>query len=162
MPLVGFIGEKVLPVGTISLPLTSSSAPMEKTVMTDFLVVDRPSTYNAIVGRPTLNKLMAVTFTYQLKMKFPTEHGTGIVRRNQRETRQCYNLSLKEPRARETLPVSFKVRDERTMQRGEPDEELVEVAIDGPDRVVKIGSQLPKESKIKLSKFLKKNLDVFA
>jgi hypothetical protein len=161
-PLVGFTGEKVLPVGTISLPLTAGSAPREKTVMTDFLVVDRPSAYNAIVGRPTLNKLMAVTSTYHLKMKFPTEHGTGIVKGNQREARQCYNLSLKEPRAKEALPVSFEVRDERTVQRGEPDEELVEVAIDGPDRVVKIGSQLPEESKAKLSEFLRNNLDVFA
>jgi hypothetical protein len=40
------MGEKVLPVGTISLPLTAGSAPREKTVMTDFLVVDRPSAYN--------------------------------------------------------------------------------------------------------------------
>jgi hypothetical protein len=81
-PLVGFTGEKVLPVGTISLPLTAGSAPREKTVMTDFLVVDRPSAYNAIVGRPTLNKLMAITSTYHLKMKFPTDHGVGVVRGN--------------------------------------------------------------------------------
>jgi hypothetical protein len=161
-PLVGFTGEKVLPVGTISLPLTAGSAPREKTVMTDFLVVDRPSAYNAIVGRPTLNKLMAVTSTYHLKMKFPTDHGTGMVKGNQREARQCYNLTLKEPRARETLPVYFEVRDEGAVQRGEPNEDLVEVAVDGPDRVVKIGSQLPEESKATLSEFLKKNLDVFA
>jgi hypothetical protein len=86
-PLVGFTGEKVLQVGTISLPLTAGSAPREKTVMTNFLVVDRSSAYNAIVGRPTLNKLMAVTSTYHLKMKFPTKHGTGIVKGNQRQAR---------------------------------------------------------------------------
>jgi hypothetical protein len=130
--LVGFTGEKVLLVGTISLLLTAGSAPREKTVMADFLVVDRPSAYNAIVGRPTLNKLMAVMSTYHLKMKFPIDHGTGMVKGNQREARQCYNLTLKEPRARETLPVYFKVRDEGAVQRAEPNEDLVEVAIDGP------------------------------
>jgi hypothetical protein len=48
------------------------------------------------------------------------------------------------------------------MQRAEPNEDLVEVAIDGPDRVVRIGSQLSEGLKTELSEFLKKNLDVFA
>jgi ribonuclease HI len=161
-PLVGFTGEKVLPVGTISLPLTAGTAPKEKTVMTDFLVVDRPSAYNAIIGRPTLNKLMAVTSTYHLKMKFPTSHGVGVVRGDQKEARQCYNLTLKEPQARETLPVYYGIREEGTIQRAEPNEDLVEVAIGGPDRTVKIGSQLPEGLKTDLSEFLKKNADVFA
>jgi hypothetical protein len=161
-PLVGFTGEKVLPVGTISLPLTAGSAPREKIVMTDFLVVDRPSAYNAIVGRPTLNKLMAVTSTYHLKMKFPTDHRVGVVRGNQKEARQCYNLTLKEPRARETLSVHYGIKDEGVMQRAELNEDLVEVAIDVPDRIVKIGSQLSEELKTELSEFLKKNVDVFA
>jgi hypothetical protein len=161
-PLVGFTGEKVLPVGTISLPLTAGSAPRKKTVMTDFLVVDRPSAYNAIVGRPTLNKLMAVTSTYHLKMKFPTDRGVGVVRGDQKEARQCYNLTLKEPRTRETLPVYYGVKEEGILQRAEPNEDLIEIAVDGPDRVLKIGSQLPEELKATLSEFLKKNLDVFA
>lgn len=139
-PLVGFTGEKFLPIGTISLLLTAGLAPREKTIMADFLVVYRLSAYNAIVGRSTLNKLMAMTSTYHLRMKFPTDHGIGVVKGNQRVARQCYNLTLKEPRAREALVVCFEVRDENTVQRGEPNEDLVEVAIDGPDHVVWIGS----------------------
>lgn len=45
--------------------------------MADFLVIDRPSAYNAIIGRPTLNKLRAMTSTYHLKMKFLTNNGVG-------------------------------------------------------------------------------------
>jgi hypothetical protein len=54
------------------------------------------------------------------------------------------------------------VRDEGAVQRAEPNEDLIKVAVDDPDRVVKIGSQLLEESKAMLSEFLKKNLDVFA
>ena len=49
-PLVGFGGEQVFPVGIISLSLTAETTPKISTVMMDFLVVDRPSAYNAIIG----------------------------------------------------------------------------------------------------------------
>jgi hypothetical protein len=52
-------------------------------VIVDFLVVDRPSAYNIIIGRSTLNKLRAITSTYHLMMKFPTKEGIGELRGNQ-------------------------------------------------------------------------------
>jgi hypothetical protein len=72
-PLVGFGREQVQPIGIISLPMTVGTTPRLSTVMVDFLVVDRPSAYNAIIGRPTLNKLRATTSTYHIMMKFPNE-----------------------------------------------------------------------------------------
>ena len=45
-----------------------------------FLVVDYSSTYNAILGCPTLNSWKVVTSTYHLMIKFPTEYGVGEVR----------------------------------------------------------------------------------
>jgi hypothetical protein len=59
-------------------------------------VVDRPSAYNAILGRAALNELEAITSTAHLKMKFPTKEGVGEVRGDQWTARQCYNTSLKE------------------------------------------------------------------
>jgi hypothetical protein len=48
--------------------------------MIDFLVVDAPSAYNAILGRGTLNAIGAVVSTSHLMMKFiPTEAGVGVV-----------------------------------------------------------------------------------
>ncbi|XP_059434521.1 uncharacterized protein LOC132167531 [Corylus avellana] len=58
-PLIGFAGEQVQPIGLISLHVTTWMAPKQKTVMVDFLVVDRPGAYNAIIGHPALNKLKA-------------------------------------------------------------------------------------------------------
>ena len=36
-----------------------------------------PERDNAIIGRPTLNSWKAVTSTYHLSVKFPTEYGIG-------------------------------------------------------------------------------------
>ena len=60
----------------------------------DFLVVDCPSSYNVIIGQPTLNKFKASNSTYYLKMKFPTENGVGEVRGDQVLARECYQVAL--------------------------------------------------------------------
>jgi hypothetical protein len=71
--LLGFAGEKVLPLGSIDLPITAKTYPRQKVTMVKFMIVDRISTYNAIIGRTALNDLKAVTSTPHLSMKFPTE-----------------------------------------------------------------------------------------
>jgi hypothetical protein len=76
--------------------VTPGEFPRQKTIMVKFLVVDRPSAYNAILGRAALNELEAITSTAHLKMKFPTKEGVGEVRGDQWTARQCYNTSLKE------------------------------------------------------------------
>ena len=53
----------------------------QKTVLLDFVVVDTENwPYNALFGRPFLNKAKAVTAMYALMMKFPTEYGVGVVK----------------------------------------------------------------------------------
>ena len=78
-PLVGFGGMKVQPVGTISLPMVVGAYPQQVTRNVNFLVVNCLSSYNAIIGRPTLNSWKAVTSTYHLSVKFLTEYGVGEV-----------------------------------------------------------------------------------
>ena len=48
--------------------------PTQITKMVDFLFVDYPSSYNAILGRPTLNRFKAIILTYYLKVKFQIPH----------------------------------------------------------------------------------------
>ena len=69
-PLYGFGGERVYAEGAIQLPVTFGGHPTKVTQRVDFLLVDQPSVYNAIIGRPARNALRAVISTYHLAMKF--------------------------------------------------------------------------------------------
>lgn len=93
--LFEFAGDRVNPVGTVTLPLTKGDHPTSATTLVEFLVVDKPSTYNAIIGRSMLAALRAVSSIYHLAIKFPTPKGTGVVKGDQRATRGCYYAALK-------------------------------------------------------------------
>ena len=75
--LVDFGGTRVLPLGAITLSVVVGNYPQQIAKNVTFLVVDCSSAYNAILGRPTLNSWKAVTSTYHLMIKFPTEYGVG-------------------------------------------------------------------------------------
>ena len=76
------------------LPVVVGDYPQQITKDVTFLVVDCSSTYNAILGRPTLNSWKAVTSTYHLMIKFPIKCGVGKVRGNQVAARECYIAML--------------------------------------------------------------------
>ena len=93
-PLVSFSGDKIYSRGIITLSVTTRTHPAQVTIQVDFLVVDCPSSYNVILGRPTLNRLKAITSTYCLKMKFPTQNGVGQICGDQLLARECYQAVL--------------------------------------------------------------------
>ncbi|XP_075659176.1 uncharacterized protein LOC142629071 [Castanea sativa] len=80
-PLVSFIGDRIVPRGIITKEI-------------DFLIVDCPSTYNIILGGPTLNRLRVATSTYYLKVKFSTAHGVGEIKGDQVLGKECYQAAL--------------------------------------------------------------------
>ena len=94
-PLYEFGRERVYVEGAIRLPVTFGVRPAQVTQMVDFLLIDQPSAYNAIIGRPTLNALRAVVSTYHLAMKFPAGDLDCEVKGDQAESRQCYALSTR-------------------------------------------------------------------
>uniref|UniRef100_A0A2N9EWG4 Uncharacterized protein n=1 Tax=Fagus sylvatica TaxID=28930 RepID=A0A2N9EWG4_FAGSY len=81
IPLVGFTGDKVKPLGVVSLIIEAGTYPKQVRTSVEFLVVDCPSAYNVIIGRPTLNKLQGSHF--DLPSPRPIPHGTWH-RRTQR------------------------------------------------------------------------------
>ena len=68
-PLVSFEGKVIIPKGQIRLPVQTGS----ETVEVDFIVVDVYSPYTAIVARPWLHTLGAVSSTLHQKVKYPSE-----------------------------------------------------------------------------------------
>ena len=73
--LLGFSGEKVLPLGLVQLVLTLGDPPCHAKTTIKFLIVEAPSVYSLLLGRPSLNAIRAVPSTYHMVVKFPTENG---------------------------------------------------------------------------------------
>ena len=94
--LRGFSRERVLPLRSIQLVLTLGDPPCQATTTVIFLIVDAPSAYNMLLGRPSLNSIRAIPSAYHMVIKFPTENGVGMVRGNQRIARECYLASVKQ------------------------------------------------------------------
>ncbi|XP_059645862.1 uncharacterized protein LOC132288728 [Cornus florida] len=165
-PLVGFSGEKVFPLDVVTLPLTAGTSPKQVTVMVDFLVVDCPSTYNIILGRTTLNAMRAVTLTYHLLMRFPTEQGIGELRGDQATARECYAAALRTKKLQEALAIEKPegLTEKELNQRAEPVEDLIEIDLDEEraGRKVSIGLLLNPLIRDSLVQLLRDNKDVFA
>ncbi|RWW52500.1 hypothetical protein BHE74_00041079 [Ensete ventricosum] len=85
--LIGFTRDTIAPLGITTLPLTVGEELRTKTMMVSFMVVKVPSAYNAIIGRPTLNRLRATISTYHRTMKFPTSAGVSEARSDPQESR---------------------------------------------------------------------------
>ncbi|XP_030940297.1 uncharacterized protein LOC115965266 [Quercus lobata] len=83
--LLGFDGKVVIPRGQIRLPVQAGSEVVE----VDFIVVDAYSPYTAIVARPWLHALGAVSSTLYLKVKYLSGDQVEKLVGSQYVTRQC-------------------------------------------------------------------------
>ncbi|XP_065636550.1 uncharacterized protein LOC136070478 [Quercus suber] len=157
-PLVGFGGTRVVPIGSITLPVTVGDYPQELTRNIMFLVVDCSSAYNGILGRPTLNSWKAATSTYHLMIKFPMDYGIGELRGDQATARECYIVMLE----MEDQHQAMCIEEQRTVV--EPVEELEEITLNEskPERTTRIGTLTCQPVRQALITFLKRNQDVFA
>ena len=70
----------MIPKGTIKLAMMMGEHSRTSMVMTEFLMIDCPSTSNVVIGKSLLKALKALTSIYCLTIKFPTAMGTGQVR----------------------------------------------------------------------------------
>ena len=108
-----------------------------------------------IIRRPTLNHWKAITSTYCLKIKFPTENGVGEVKGDQMLARECYQAVLV-------------VKENHTWMIKEKEEEKVEALItvelidEEPTKTTRVRMTLSTKMGRRLVHFLKQNLDVFA
>ena len=83
--LVSFEGKMVVPKGQIRLPVQDSTDVIEM----DFIVVDAFSPYTAIMGRPWLHTLGAVSSTLHQNVKYPSGDQVLEIVESQSMARQC-------------------------------------------------------------------------
>ena len=147
----------MFPLGAVTLSLTVGGYPQQITKDVTFLVVDYSSTYNAILGRPTLNLWKAVTSTYHLIIKFPTDYRVGELRGNQVAARECYITMMEMDDHIQAMNIK-----EHWMVI-EPIEKLEEIPLDDfePNRTTRIGTLASPTVHQALITFLKDNRDVF-
>ncbi|XP_020201791.1 uncharacterized protein LOC109787663 [Cajanus cajan] len=139
-----------------------------KTVIIRYLVVSAQSSYNILIGRPTLNKLGAIVSTSHLKVKYPLPNGdVGVLKVDQEVARKCYKDSLKARRRLYTAPAEKHIHsvelDPRMGQfdhRPAPAEDVKEMEV-MEGRNVKIGTSLTPEDEERLVKVLKENVSAF-
>ena len=90
-PLVGFSGEVKQTLGEVLLPVYAEGINQA----TKFLVVDCPSSYNVILGRPWIHDMGVVPSTLHQLVKFPTPWGIKTIKGDQENSRSCYQTTLK-------------------------------------------------------------------
>ena len=160
--LWGFSGERVLPLGSIQLMLTLGDPSCQATTTVRFLIVDAPSAYNILLSRPSFNAIRAIPSAYHMIIKFPTANGVGMVRGDQRVTRECYSASMKQKAVGNIYMDELDMRDEVSI-RPAPSEELEPIQLDDqPEHLVYIISKLARGVRDLLIHFLKQNIEVFA
>jgi len=85
--------------GHIELKMTFTDDTTSCTANIRYLVVNAPSAYNILLGRPALNRIGAIASTRHMKMKLPSLEGIVItIKCDQKEAKKCYENSLKTKR----------------------------------------------------------------
>ncbi|XP_073154100.1 uncharacterized protein [Henckelia pumila] len=165
--LYGFTGHALQPLGQIVLPLSLGSGEQRVTKMACFTVVEAPSSFNGILGRPALSDFRAVASTYHQKLKFPSGREVGVVRGDQKAARLCYVNEVRidsKKKKRELGMVSIgrtlKAHGQKVLLMSEEGHEKVEL-IPGA-QIVKLAADLSPSVKQNLVGCLRKNKDVFA
>ena len=148
----------MLPLGVVTLFVVVGDYPLQITKDVTFLVVDCSSTYNAIIRRPTLNSWKAVTSTYHLMIKFPTNYGVGELWGNQVAACECYMAMMEMDDHLQAISI------EEHRMTTKPVEKLEEVLLDDSklDRTTKIGTLASPAIRQALTTFLRSNQDIVA
>ena len=104
-PLVSFEGKVIIPKGQIRLPMQTGLVMVE----VDFIVVDAFSPYTAIVARPWLHTLGAVSSTLHQKVKYPSKGQIEKILGDQAVVRQCMVAAIRH--RPETEPMTYKEKE---------------------------------------------------
>ena len=104
-PLISFERTIIIPKGQIRLPVQTGS----ETVEVNFIIVDAYSPYTAIVARPWLHTLGAVSSTLHQKVKYLSEGQIEEILGDQAMAQQCMVTAVRHKP--ETEPSAHREKD---------------------------------------------------
>uniref|UniRef100_A0A2N9HN86 Uncharacterized protein n=1 Tax=Fagus sylvatica TaxID=28930 RepID=A0A2N9HN86_FAGSY len=133
-------------MGRITLNVHTGPISLE----TEFVVIDVPSPYTAIMGRRWLHRLKAVPSSFHQKLRFPTDFGIMEIKGDQVASKQCIMAALE------------KARDTHTETYSSCEELDTVIFSSDPEKYFKIGRELSPGNRTELIDFLVGNVDVFA
>ncbi|GKV06415.1 hypothetical protein SLEP1_g18313 [Rubroshorea leprosula] len=96
-PIYGFNNQPVPVEGVLTMNVAFESGRNYVTPSVRFLVVKMASSFNVVIGQPTLIEIRAVVSQSHLCMKFLTPMGIATLRGNQEVARHCYITSVTRP-----------------------------------------------------------------
>ncbi|GKV34199.1 hypothetical protein SLEP1_g42596 [Rubroshorea leprosula] len=134
-PIYGFNNQPIQVEGVLTLNVAFGSGRTYVTLSVRFLIVKMASSFNVVIGRPTLTEIRAVVSQSHICRKFPTPMGIA------------------------TLRVDNRPEDET---RATPVECVEEVQIDDrdPNRKTQIGTRLNPKDRAELIALLRANKDI--
>jgi hypothetical protein len=170
-PLYGFGGKGTFPVGKIELPLSFDVAPNARSEQVTFDIVDMVYSYNAIMGRGSINKFEAAIHGLYQCMKIPGPQGTIIVYGNQQAARNIERDFVPGQRnvhcltaQREVLEATNPTAKEHEKAQLQSNDGTKTVPLDQatPKQTIIISEDLTSHDEERLLSCLSKNKDVFA
>jgi len=165
--LYGFVGDQVEVRGHLELRTTFTDGVLSRIENIRYLVVNAPSAYNILLGRPMLNRLRAVASTRHMKMKLPDLGGKVItIKSDQKEAKRYYENSLKTKRG--VFMVTTRAPSEEGVARAEiarergpePAGDVLEREIGG--KTFKPGKSLDQAAHDQIVEVIARHLDAFA
>lgn len=136
-------------------------------------MVNAPSSYNLLLGRPSLNKLGDVVSTVHMKMKIPVENEDVVTMRVDQEiTRKCYESSLRTRRKTYNIArtnflnsgdqgIELDLISSNNHRGPKPIGEFKEVELQ-PGKKVKVDSNLDARIEFEICQVFRSNLISFA
>ncbi|VFQ87943.1 unnamed protein product [Cuscuta campestris] len=161
-PLSGFTGDLVKAEGSILLTCELGTGEQVVQKQMRFVVVNINCVHNAILGRPGINKVLGVISMALLCMKFYTPGGIGQVRGDQKKARHCYLEAVKKmTKAFERVTLVSQEEDRSKLEPGDETEQIV-LREAFPERMVRIGRDLPRGLRDEIISVLREYADIFA
>ncbi|PKA59549.1 RNA-directed DNA polymerase like [Apostasia shenzhenica] len=95
MTFSSFSGDVYRPAGYATLRVALEEGPRRQVKEIDFIIMDAPSGYNAILGCLAMAAFQMVASTYHLCVKFPTPFGIATIRGDKAGARKYFEINAR-------------------------------------------------------------------